>query len=440
MNFELLDSILEGAQDIDNLDAATTPDNPEEIEKSKENEIYSDVDTMVEAAMHEALRNTIMESTVNPATKLQHIMITESTDFTEDQMEKFMHETIHPILTFCGMLQEGIDYNKAVTTNFATYALVNVLEDADNGVHAEDSPEYDELTNEVLNKEGEVDEKSLGEALVGVFEAFNISESDRETMLEEAIELRNSGVKVLPNLDEVAGYVFAYNLSNTNMPLTDLAESYGLFCLEEDLKSAVDIATKGIGKVEEKLKTETDPEKKKGLMMRLKALKQRIADAKKKWQEKRVKAAELKKRPEGWHMGKKPEGAGATKLVHPRKPWTMGQKADDKATELVHAGKGGRVRQLVSKAKAKWGALSKGKKAGVIAGLAAAAIATAAAIAYRKKKDKCSGLEGDAKANCQKQAVQAAIAAIKSQASKCGSDEKCKAKAQKQIDKWKARM
>lgn len=75
---------------------------------------------------------------------------------------------------------------------------------------------------------------------------------------------------------------------------------------------------------------------------------------------------------------------------------------------------------------------------------AAAAVILTGALVYKKLKNRqCSGLTGDDKNKCMRNAIKAAIAAEKSRMSSCNTTknpDKCKSKISKSISTWEAKM
>lgn len=429
------ENIEEGAKDTENAEknieegAKGTKDTENKLEEGEGDEMYADLDDLVESAMRETLKRTITESSVVAETKLQHLQIVEDADFDQDQMMTFMDETIHPILTFSGILDEGVDLETAVVTSLPLFETIVVLDSAYNGTlieSEEDTAGYDKLTESVIKegKEVEIDENALVEALTEVFDKYEIPEDQQESLLDEAIELytnTSEDVAIIPSIKEVSECVVAYN---------NIAESEGL-------PTAFEVATYCLDEKAGFLKTAEDKTKE----MRRKQLISRVKGAP-------GKAAAAVKSGAASVYGSAKKGtvtaAGAVKkgAVVAGKGAKKGAVAAAGAAKkgAVVAGKGVRkgASTTYSAVKKAAGAVyGKGKKvmatkAGKIGAgaVGAAALGTAATLAWKKRK--AAGAED-------KQAATAAIAAIKGQMSKCTTD-KCRASAQKQIAKWKSRM
>lgn len=416
MSFELLDNILEesGVPGIysDTKDTGDVGDTGLE----EGDEVYADLDDLIESGMRETLRNTITESAAPDETKLQHLTIIENADFDKDQMLTFMDETIHPILAFSDVLDEEIDITTATVVSLPLYELYLVLAAADNGMLTESEDEgaaYDAFTESVLkdNMENDVElnEEALSEALVEVFEKYGIAEDAREDMLNEAVELYDNtpdDVDVIPSIQEVAEAVISYNnsMDENDVPALELAEAY----LEELFG------------------------KKKTRMQRAKGYVKGKADVASKYvkgkAEKVSKAAKGAKKAVGKQArmltGKQTMREKISRGVRRALPTVTGGETRSEKAQRIAAEKMRAAKKTAGKV---WGT-KKGKAGAAALGLAA--LGTAATLAYKKMK-------GSGKSD--KAAAQSAINAIKAQASKCTTD-KCKASAQKQIAKWKARM
>jgi len=343
MSFELLDDVL--------LESGyKTPDEEkkeEEVVNTEDNDIFEELDGMIEGAMRESLRNTVFCSENDSDVKLEHLEVVESAEFTEEQMTKFMDTTIYPILEMSGSLED----NDNETVSLPIFEIVGLLEDLGS----------DEITEENADIE-----------LEAICEFYGINDEDRETIIAEATELLEShGIdKLDPSMQDVSLLV-----CETIVILGEVDTSENL---------------------EEAKKKGGRPTKK---QVQMRILRGRIKDA----------------------PGKA--------LAYSK------EKGKEVGSWVAAKGKAG-----LAKGKEALGT----KKGKIIAGaITMAAVAAAAALAYRRKGDKCKGLDGDAKSKCKAAAVNDAIKALnqqKSQCKKAKNPAKCAAGVDKQIAKWKGRM
>lgn len=351
MSFELLDDVL--------LESGyNKPVEEEEVVNTEDNDIFEELDGMIEGAMRESLRNTVFCSENESDIKLEHLEVVESAEFTEEQMTKFMDTTIYPILEMSGSLED----NDNETVSLPLFEIVGLLEDLGS----------DEITEENADIE-----------LEAICEFYGINDEDRETIIAEATELLEShGIdKLDPSMQDVSLLV-----CETIVILGEVDTSENL---------------------EEAKKKGGRPTKK---QVKMRILRGQIKDAPGKalaYSKEKIKAGAAKVKEKGKEAGK----------------WATAK------------GKVG-----LAKGKAVLGT----KKGKIIAGaITMAAVAAAAALAYRRKGDKCKGLDGDAKSKCKAAAVNDAIKALnkqKSQCSKAKNPAKCAAGVDKQIAKWKGRM
>lgn len=406
MSFELLDNIL--------LESGNDPVYKKEVVKEEEvikeeeiikedkvtettddSEIFEDLDNLIESAMRSTLKYTIMESSIADDVKLNHLMIVEDAEFTKEQMDTFMTETIHPILEVAGFIDDTYDFggDDPTPVSLPVYEVALTLSLANDG-----ELEAMSLTESVL---GEVtDEDIINEHLEEIYKGYGIEDEERDEVLEAAIEaLEEIGVNnLIPSLDEITNIVMDYNM---------LAEINGEPLFHEILES---------DKLLEK--------KKPGFAM--------TAEEKIKAKKSRLKALGIKVKK------------GIEKTRAATKTVAKGAKTAAETTKKGAKTAFGKVKAAPGAAKAKWSKMGKLGKRGAVAGaITATALATAATLAWRKKKSQCSGLEGDAASKCNKAAAQDAIRTLQGQMKNCKdakNPERCMAAANKQMDKWKTKM
>ncbi|MCK5015819.1 MAG: hypothetical protein KAS32_02005, partial [Candidatus Peribacteraceae bacterium] len=123
MSFELLDTILESS--IAKEAEVETPFVAEDAD------IYGGLDSLVEDAMRDSLRFTVMESAIDSDTKIEHLGLVESAAFTQDQMLKFMEDSIHPVLEMAGVFEEGVEDAFSVHPAIYELALTLALNESD---------------------------------------------------------------------------------------------------------------------------------------------------------------------------------------------------------------------------------------------------------------------------------------------------------------------
>ena len=171
MSFELLDNVL--------LESGANITSGRSL--SKDSEIFSELDSLVETAMRETLRNTIFSSGQDSDVKLEHLEIVENTTFTEAQLTKFMDTTIYPILEMSG----AFNPYKKITISLPVYEAACLAEQVAND---------------------KIDEKEADEELEQVADFYD---KDEDEVVKEATSLlkRYKLYEMEPSVNDVGTLV-----------------------------------------------------------------------------------------------------------------------------------------------------------------------------------------------------------------------------------------
>ncbi|MCK5019533.1 MAG: hypothetical protein KAS32_20910 [Candidatus Peribacteraceae bacterium] len=531
MSFELLDTILESS----NAKEA-------EVEApfvAEDADVYGGLDSLVEDAMRDSLRFTVMESAVDSDTKIEHLGVVEGVAFTQEQMLAYMGNSIHPVLEMSGVLGEDVEETTPVHPAIYELALTLALNeskalptvddiymesaeafldemtaedgvindkkdqmsnvkyygekdgegkgddtterDGDDEAAGENTPEikegneslYDTIISEAATKDAVVEDatqeaktedtsdSNLAEHILDIFESYEIEDEDvRREVLEVASELYaevgmeglsisiidtadiftesaiGEGVINIVDLDEDGAVIEESVVVDEETPYLTVRFLEGQLNLLEAKRDKKEI-TKALRAKIAKAKA-----KMKGVGTRsYGAIGGKAAAAKFKLQQKVARYKGVAKAASGSAFAKTKAVSKAVASDVAAKAKAAGKAIK---TKTVAAAKGTKFKasqvpeKLARKATQAGAKMKKfaGTKGG--AALGAAAIATAATMAWRRRKDACSGLSGDAAGKCKKAAAGAALNAVKVQASKCTTD-RCKASAKRQMDEWKRR-
>jgi len=196
-----------------------------EWSKIDKNVIF-EADSLLESAMKESLQNAIYESDNSSDSKLDHLRLIEGIVFTENQGEKYVRDTIDPIIKTSGILMtdgcvpkyvQGVVYEAALSL-FLTKendiegikALVKMTEDARTSAEkelSEDITDEDAETESVTEgtkddkedtkpdenlEESEISEKSeqeiLAQHLGYIFEDWQITDPKQTQLVMENAE------------------------------------------------------------------------------------------------------------------------------------------------------------------------------------------------------------------------------------------------------------
>ena len=477
--FELLDAILnEGTANVQDTDEYVT---------ESDSALYANIDQLVEGAMRETLRNTILESAIDDSTKLNHIEVIESANFSDEQVLSFMESTINPILDVAGFLDESHDLGGidpiAVSAPVYEAALaihLNSMDELSEAVLASelveaaselDGSDQEEFINENFGMVSTGDSNSLykqifesagsetdvlQDAFAHIFEKYEMDETEAEMVVSEAVEfLETYGVENLQlDMGFIAEAVVEYNA---------LAESNGYATFGvvlEDLNYLIsEVSNAEAEKAGREARQSAIKKNNKMTSQRLKANVIKPAGEKvgKAYKSIRTKTVSLGKAigdrsGKAWAAAKEPRATGKAAydatINGAKKVWGKTSDAGKSAWDGVKnpgrtAKAGWKATSDFASGKYAAGKEYAGKNKVKVAGgtVAIAAVATAAMIAYKKFKTReCPGLSGEEKSKCMKMAAAQGLKAAKAQARTCGSDEKCMKSAKAEISKWESKV
>jgi hypothetical protein len=424
MSYSLIDQLIqESAETMEGVNTYQT------LEEGPGPDVYISLDMLYENAAKASVRNVILESEgVDADTKIKHLGIIESANLSEEQIGTFVVENIVPMIQITG--QWGNPSSRAVHVPMIIFETAMAI--------GADGFDY--------------------EALTEIKEGYDLSDSDMKHVVAEAQNcLEKFGSNIVPNYFDLAEMVLDYNL---------LAEAEGL-------STAAELILEAEGIVGE----EWDPDKaaKKAESAAAKAAKEAArAELKPKLEEvnKRIKAAKAAKDEAGLlkarndkrqlvadfertypsvirrmriALAKRAEGKWEAVKGAPGKAWAGIQAgaggvkgAPGKAWAGVQTGYGG-VKKAAASRKTAWQSGGWKTKVGVITGRPAvgvAALATIAALVWKKHSGVCRGMSGDEKQACLKAA---AMEALKNAQSAARQNPES-APLQKEVEKWTRRV
>lgn len=131
-------------------------------------------DQLLEKAMRKSLTSAIYESDNSSEEKLNQLKVIESVEFTDDQKEKFVRESIDPIIKASGILEadcipkyvSGVVYEVALALELAKrgeFEAIKVLSKITEDLRVELQKKEEELSEEISDEEIERDLKELEE-------------------------------------------------------------------------------------------------------------------------------------------------------------------------------------------------------------------------------------------------------------------------------------
>lgn len=171
--------------------------------EGEDDEIYADVDELVEASMRTSLKQMILEGGDTPEEKLEQIEIVENVELTKDQMLEFMNTVIHPIL-YLSELEDKEAEEDATSVSTIVYEAASI---------------YDEFATE------DADEDKLNQSLEELGQEFELDDDTYNGLLEETEELLESTdyENIFPDVYEVSEAVIDY-INNFENDLPEIIE------------------------------------------------------------------------------------------------------------------------------------------------------------------------------------------------------------------------
>lgn len=469
MSFELLDALLTESGHAP-TGMGRTEGKYETIQEDSDSEIFSDLDGLVESAMRETLRSTILESSIPDQTKIEHISVVEEAEFTPEQMYTFMQENIQPVLDMSGVLEEGFEFtskttalslpvyesalaiwlhkngqlqetisemvaeNELIESGHSISEAVSMVEQSSKD---KSSSIYSQLISERTTSESS---DLISDVLSGIMEKYEIEVDKMNDIVNEAeTALQTAGVEnLIVDIQEMANLVATYNIISES----DGGGSFSdwLYEAERDSSGKMVFGKKAAGarKTKTTLSGENPTE--------FKYKDRDPIEAKKS-------AKETDKSTLTGEQNKKYDKApSAKKAIGLEKKTGTGYylkkgRYKDAALNIKNKFKGAvrNTGKLLSKAGSAIGKAAKSKY-GKIGGAAvgAAAVAAAGVAGYKAYKNRqCGGLDGAELAKCKKTAAAQGLRAAQASMSSCktaSNPERCAKSAQKEVEKWKARV
>ncbi len=509
MSFELLDNLLTEngyttdvdadedyfVENDDSLEAEATEATEAIEEGDKEDAaLYADLDTLVESAMRESLRDLIFEMDLVDSDRVEQLMIVENATFSDDQALKYMEETVTPIVELADLSAPAYETVSVASPVYEAALALWWHEMGGREFFEEDTAEetsglYESVFGDkapTYVPEG-VDEfdHSLRSEMESIFEAYDLGGlEEREYVVESAIfALEEHGIEGLSaDVDDVSDIVQHYNR------LTEMDETMpGILDIlrEAEEKSRIKKGwgwTKGkagagkdyvagkagavkdrftkAGRAEAAKKAEankkkksaarikkvTAQEKQKGIKRSQKGLAKQTAAA----QQQAINVGAKKgasATEKAYSKEAKRERGTAIKAPIAKKIAAVQQKAKErKAGGFIRrniASPIERVRTSLLKRKEKR-QLTASKRTtkqkvgrGGLKAAAGAAVAAGAMMAYKKLKNrKCAGLSGDQKSACMKAAASKGLASATAAARKNPGSKSL----QREVEKWRGKV
>lgn len=475
--FELLDALLRenGSEPV------YTDTVNEKIMESydEDSHLYADMDNLVEDAMREVLRSTILESGLEDEVKIDHITVVEHAAFTEEQVLNFMNESINPVLTLMSLYEDEENTNfESVAVSLPVFETVRELWSADGGKEfvtemLQGKVPGESLYESIFGDDAYIQEDgdeslTLKEELADIFERYEIDTADeRDDIINEAVQAleENEYENIVPSTHDLSDLVLSYNalheVGEIEMSLNEALE-YPVQALNEALgkkkeirldsaegmkatqkktedalnqaKKAKDVkaaAKEAKPKKVKKVKPGVDPSSAKGMRNTQRATEASLDKSDRRIRREKITAEKLRIKQGNVGTGRQfMPGKGFMK----KKQGPQIAPSNLAKLRMAHAG---------STIKDVGRAMGRNKGKTGMAAVGVAAIATAASLIFRKKKSACKGLSGDEKLRCLKSAAMSGLQAASSQAKSCKTaknPDRCMKGAQREIEKWKSKI
>ena len=388
MSFELLDEVLGSSSGLGFS-----------REDSEEKDLYAYTDTLVENAMMEYLRDTVMNrDDIDSDEKISQLSLIESTTLDEKHLTNFMEGVIHPAF----MLSGGMDTSKKINLSIPIYEMVGAISE---------SNDRDSLREELyeIAEKYEFDEEELKEAVDyadSVIDAYGV----------DGIYLMTEAAVALATVAFNEGDVILETKANADILQQDIATQRAPVVQKRLAKEAKRLKSHGEKALSlaDKAKKNADLEQIRQLKMKikkyrnspgveeteLKALEKALADSK-----------ELFNKTWGTFFGNLKKSA--------MKHWESVKLHGRAAMEHMGEHKGAYIAGAIG-----------------VAGLTA----IGATIAIMKRK--CAGLHGEEKSRCKVAAYNEGIKEAHKKLAECKEShnpEKCKEKINRIIEKYEAK-
>lgn len=221
--FELLDTLLkengekplytkDGVKPVvEGEEVVTENEKNEEIvtEDAGDAVIYAELDSLVESAMRENLRQAVLESDFDSDIKLSHLNLVESASFTDEQILTFMHEKIDPVMTIWEESTKDLDGSvEWKSASIIVMELANLLTALKEDTLLESDD--DKSLYETIITAGDTkptNEDVMVTELAEIIKDYDLDEETFNVMFEQAKELVKTDVTIVPSILELTSLV-----------------------------------------------------------------------------------------------------------------------------------------------------------------------------------------------------------------------------------------